>query len=71
MPIVTIYRGAFTAGEEIANGVARALVREGRCSRLKPPLDWGCTKNPTPAKESTISGRYGPQWLESKLRRIE
>lgn len=25
MPIVTIYRGAFTAGEEIANGVARAL----------------------------------------------
>jgi cytidylate kinase len=25
MPIVTIYRGVFTAGEEIANGVARAL----------------------------------------------
>jgi cytidylate kinase len=25
MPIITIYRGAFTAGEKIANGVARAL----------------------------------------------
>jgi hypothetical protein len=25
MPIVTIYQGAFTAGEEIAHGVARSL----------------------------------------------
>jgi Cytidylate kinase-like family len=25
MPIVTIYQGVFTAGEEIANGVARSL----------------------------------------------
>jgi hypothetical protein len=25
MPIITIYRGAFTAGEEIAKGVAQAL----------------------------------------------
>jgi hypothetical protein len=25
MPVITIYRGAFTAGEEIAKGVAQAL----------------------------------------------
>ena len=64
MPIVTIYRGAFTTGEEIANGVARALGY--RCVSRKVLIEGSRSYGISEAKLNEVLEK-DPHWWERWL----
>ena len=66
MPIVTIYRGAFTAGEEIANGVARALGY--RCVSRKVLIEASRSYGISEAKLNEVlekDAHWWERWLQN------
>ena len=67
MPIITIYRGEFTAGEEIANGVARAL--DYRCVTREELIEASRRYGISEAKLNEVLEK-DPHWWERWLQNM-
>jgi cytidylate kinase len=67
MPIITIYRGAFTAGEEIAKGVAQALGY--RCVSREALIEASRSYDISEAKLNDVLDR-DPHWWERWLENL-
>ncbi|MBI4522964.1 MAG: cytidylate kinase family protein [Deltaproteobacteria bacterium] len=67
MPIITIYRGAFTAGEEIANGVAEALGY--RCVSREVLIEASRSYGISEAKLNEVIEK-DPHWWERWLQNM-
>jgi cytidylate kinase len=67
MPIITIYRGEFTAGEEIANGVARALGY--RCVTREVLIEASRSYGISEAKLNEVLEK-DPHWWERWLQNM-
>ena len=67
MPVITIYRGAFTAGEEIAKGVAQALGY--RCVSREVLIEASRNCGISEAKLNEILEK-DPHWWERWLQTV-
>ncbi|HXV78777.1 MAG TPA: cytidylate kinase family protein [Candidatus Binatia bacterium] len=68
MPIITVYKGAFTAGEEIAKGVAQALGY--RCVSREALLEASRSYGISEAKLNEVIDK-DPHWWERWLENLQ